>query len=58
MIGNFEIKTDDFILDDLAFHLLKTNNTVLLESLAYKNQTLCCKKKDTLITFQNCFEVK
>lgn len=58
MIGNFEITTDDFILDDLAFHLLKTNHTVLLESLAYKNQTLYSKKKDTLITFQNCFEVK
>lgn len=58
MIGNFEITTDNFILDDLAFHLLKANNTILLESLVFKNQTLRNKKKDTLITFQNCFEVK
>nr|WP_315198229.1 hypothetical protein [uncultured Flavobacterium sp.] len=58
MVGSFNVSTDSFILDDLAFQLLKTNHTVLLESLAYKNQTLYSKNKDALITFQNCFEIK
>ena len=57
-IGNFTIATDNFILDDLSFHLLQKDNSILLEAMVYKNQTLISKKKDTLITFQNCFEIK
>lgn len=57
-IGSFTIATDNFILDDLDFQLLQTNHSIILEAMVYKNQTLISKKKDTLITFQNCFEVK
>lgn len=57
LIGCFEIYTDNFIIDDLEFQLLQTNEKTILEKLIYKNQVLVCKKKDSLITFQNCFEI-
>ena len=57
LIGSFEIYTDNFIIDDLEFQLLQTNEQTILENLVYKNQVLVCKKKDSLITFQNCFEI-
>ena len=57
LIGTFEIYTDNFNIDDLEFQLLQTNEQTILEKLVYKNQVLGCKKKDSLITFQNCFEI-
>lgn len=56
-VGSFEINTDNFNIEDLEFQLLQTNELTLLDKLVYKNEALTCKKKDTLITFQNCFEV-
>ena len=58
LIGSFEIYTDNFIIDDLEFQLLKTKEQTILEKLVYKNQVLESKKKDNLLTFQNCFEIK
>ena len=58
LIGSFEIYTDNFSIDDLEFQLLQTNEQTILEKLVYKNQVLVCKKKDSLLTFQNCFEIK
>ena len=57
LIGSFEIYTDNFIIDDLEFQLVQTNEQTILEKLVYKNKVLVCKKKDSLITFQNCFEI-
>lgn len=57
LIGSFEIYTDNFSIDDLEFQLLQTNEQTILEKLVYKNQVLVCKKKDSLLTFQNCFEI-
>ncbi|CAM4276436.1 hypothetical protein [Flavobacterium terrigena] len=57
LIGSFEIHTDNFIIDELEFQLLQTNEQTILEKLVYKNQVLVCKRKDSLITFQNCFEI-
>ncbi|MBC5833814.1 hypothetical protein G6N05_02850 [Flavobacterium sp. F372] len=57
LIGSFEIYTDNFSIDDLEFQLLQTNEQTILEKLIYKNQVLVCKKKDSLLTFQNCFEI-
>ena len=56
-VGSFEINVENFRIDDLVFHLLQTREFILLETLVYKNQVVPLKKKDTLITFQNCFEV-
>lgn len=57
LMGSFEINTDDFNIDNLEFQLVKTNENMFLANMLYKNQGLICKKKDTLITFQNCFEI-
>lgn len=57
LIGSFEIYTDNFSIDDLEFQLLHTNEQTILEKLVYKNQVLVCKKKNSLLTFQNCFEI-
>ena len=57
LIGSFEIYTDNFSIDDLEFQLLQANEQTILEKLVYKNQVLVCKRKDSLLTFQNCFEI-
>jgi hypothetical protein len=57
LIGSFEIMTDNFNIDDLDFQLLQLNDHLLLKGLVYNNQVLKSKKKDTLITFQNSFEI-
>jgi hypothetical protein len=57
LMGSYEIHTDNFNIDDLEFQLVQTKEGVFLINLLYKNQVLVCKKKDTLITFQNCFEI-
>lgn len=57
LIGSFEINTDNFYIDDLGFQLLQTKEQTILEKMVYKNQDLVCRKKDSLITFQNCFEI-
>ena len=57
LIGSFEIIVDNFNIDNLEFRLLQTNEHTLLKKLVYKDQVLVSKRKDTLITFQHCFEV-
>jgi len=57
LFGSFEIITDNFNIDDLEFCLLQKAELTILEKLVFKNQLLTNKKKDTLITFQNCFEI-
>lgn len=57
LMGSFEINTDNFNIDDLEFQLLQTKELTILEKLVYKKQVLVSKKKDTLITFQNGFEI-
>lgn len=56
-VGSFEIGTDKFNIDDIEFQLLQTNELTLLEKVIYKDQVLINNKKDTLITFQNCYEI-
>ncbi len=58
LIGSFEIYSDNFNIDDLEFQLLQTNEQTILEKLLYKNLVIESKKKDTLLIFQNCFEIK
>ncbi|MCG9793386.1 hypothetical protein [Flavobacterium algicola] len=58
LMGSFEIATDTFSYDNLKFQLIKRNEHLFLDNLLYNDQALICKRKDTLITFQNCFEVK
>lgn len=57
LMGSFEVTTENFNIDNLEFQLVQTNENIFLANLMYKNQRLLCKKRDTLITFQNCFEI-
>lgn len=57
LIGSFEVKTDNFNIDDLEFQLLQSNDHLLLKELVYNKQVLKSKRKDTLITFQNSFDI-
>ena len=58
MLGSFEITTNDFNIDDLEFHLKEIGKIKLLDSIAYKSQILKSAKQDTLITFQNSYEIE
>lgn len=57
LVASFEINIDNFNIDNLEFQLLQTKEQTILEKLLYKNEVLKSKKKDTLLTFQNCFEI-
>lgn len=57
LIGSFEIFTDNFNIDNLEFNLIQINEKLLLQKMKYNNHELTCKKKDTLINFQQCFEI-
>ena len=58
LYGNFQIpEVLDFKNDDLVFKLFEYNNTFHLETLHYKNQPVISKKRDTIIVYQNGFEV-
>ncbi|WP_281299332.1 hypothetical protein [Flavobacterium limnophilum] len=56
-IGNHEIKVEDFSIDDLQFHLLQFNNKLLLQRPAYQNKKVISRRKETLLIYQNSFEI-
>lgn len=58
LIGSFEIKTENLNIDDIEFQLLQTKEQTILEKILYKTEVLSCKRKDTLLTFQNCFQIE
>ncbi|WP_367752491.1 hypothetical protein [Flavobacterium sp. WC2430] len=57
LIGSYEIRTNNFNINNLEFQLLKVDGMIILKNLKYQNQNLKRIKNDTLITFQNGFEV-
>ncbi|WP_291098477.1 MULTISPECIES: hypothetical protein [unclassified Flavobacterium] len=56
-IASYEIKVDDFNIDELQFHLLQFNNKQLLQKPSYQNKKVLFRKKETLLIYQNSFEV-
>lgn len=56
-IASYEIKLDDFAIDDLQFHLLQFNDKQLLQKPSYQNNKVVFRKKETLLIYQNSFEV-
>lgn len=56
-IANYEIKVEHFIIDDLQFHLLEFNDKLLLQKPSYQNKKVLYRKKETLLIYQNSFEV-
>lgn len=57
LIASYEIVSGFFNIDNLEFQLLNLKDSMLLEKITYEGQELLSKKKDTLITFQNSYEV-
>jgi hypothetical protein len=56
-IASYEIKVDDFTIDDLQFHLVQFNDKQLLQKPSYQNNKVVFRKKRTLLIYQNSFEV-
>lgn len=56
-IGSFETSVIDFSMDDLNFSLLEINNHFLLENITHQNTKMVFKRKETLITYQNSYEI-
>ena len=57
-VGSYELNIESFNLEDLQFNLLQFNDKLLLQQPSYSNQKLQFRKKETLLTYQNGFEVK
>ncbi|WP_293892129.1 hypothetical protein [Flavobacterium sp.] len=56
-IASYEIKVDDFTIDDLQFNLLHFNDKQLLQKPSYQNKKVLFRKRETLLIYQNSFEV-
>lgn len=56
-IASYEIKVEHFTIDDLQFHLLQFNDKLLLQKPNYLNKKVLFRKKETLLIYQNSFEV-
>jgi hypothetical protein len=56
-IASYEIKVADFSLDALQFHLVQFNDKPLLQKPSYQNKKVFFRRKETLLIYQNSFEV-
>ena len=56
-ISSYEIKLESFDIDNLQFNLLQFNDKQLLQEPTYKNKKVLFRKKETLLIYQNSFEI-
>lgn len=56
-LGSYELNVEAFNLEDLHFHLLLFNDKLLLQPPTYSSHNLRFRKKETLLIYQNSFEV-
>ena len=56
-IASYEIKLEHFTIDDLQFNLLQFKDKQLLQKPAYQNKKVLSRKKETLLIYQNSFEI-
>ncbi|TDD74638.1 hypothetical protein [Flavobacterium caseinilyticum] len=56
-IASYEIKMEEFTIEELQFNLLQFNNKQLLQKPSYQNRTVLFRKKETLLVYQNSFEI-
>ena len=56
-IASYEIKLDNFSIDDLQFNLVQFKDNLLLQKPAYQNKKILFRKKETLLIYQNSFEI-
>ena len=57
LIGSYELTIDAFNIEKLNFKLLELSDKILLQKLIFDDIELKLKKKDTLIRYQNGFEI-
>lgn len=57
LIGSYELAIDTFDIEKLNFRLLELSNKILLQKLKFEDIELKLKTKDTLIRYQNGFEI-
>ena len=56
-IASYEIKLDSFDFEHLLFNLLHFNDKQLLQQPTYQNKNFRFRKKETLLIYQNSFEI-
>jgi hypothetical protein len=56
-VGSYALNIESFNLEDLQFNLLQFNDKLLLQQPTYSSQNLHFRKKETLIIYQNGFEI-
>lgn len=56
-IGSYELKIENFSIENICFHLVKYREKLLFQYPTYQNKTFVFRKKSTLITYQNSFEI-
>jgi hypothetical protein len=56
-IASYEIKLDSFTIDELEFNLVQFNEKQLLQKPTYQNKKVLFRKKETLLIYQNSFEI-
>lgn len=56
-IGSYQFNTEEFTIENLQFKIVESTNQLLLQKIIYPNSKTIFKKKDTLITSQNSFEI-
>jgi hypothetical protein len=56
-IGSYETVVENFSMDDFNFSLLEINNHLLLDNITHQHAKMVFKKKETLITYQNSYEI-
>ena len=56
-IASYEIKLDHFTIDDLQFHLFQFNDQQLWQKPTYQNKKVHFRRKETLLIYQNSFEI-
>lgn len=57
LIGSYELAIDTFDIEKLNFRLLELSDKILLQKLKFEDIELKLKTKDTLIRYQNGFEI-
>ena len=56
-IASYEIKLEHFTIGDLEFNLVQFSDKLLLQKPACQNKKVLIRKKETLLIYQNSFEI-
>ena len=51
------LEVEHFSIEELQFHLLQFNDKLLLQKPSYQNKKVLFRKKETLLIYQNSFEI-